>query len=78
MDKYDSSHYDNVKYKKSFGCIKKKLHWNTQPTRNQFLNVPDTNAGDNYIATAKYNLVNFIPLNLYEPLLVIKYSQLNN
>lgn len=44
-----------------------------QPDRHIKLNVPDRELGDNSITTTKYNLGNFLPVNLYE-----QFSKLAN
>lgn len=41
-------------------------NWEDMPARKIVMNVSDPEVGDNKIETAKYNLLTFVPHNLYE------------
>jgi hypothetical protein len=63
----------NSVYVSQLLCWKKKARWEDQPERSIKTNTPDTWIGDNSVATTKYNLINFLPINIYE-----QFSKLAN
>ena len=65
--------YSNLNTKTVLGVFRQRKAWMDQPDRRIRLNVPDLQLGDNSITTTKYNLANFLPVNLYE-----QFSKLAN
>jgi phospholipid-transporting ATPase len=63
----------NSVYVSQLLCWKKKARWEDQPERRIKTNVADTWIGDNSVSTTKYNLINFLPINIYE-----QFSKLAN
>lgn len=60
--------YDNVVWRKSCCCFKKRGPWQEQKNRTVRLSIPDKSIGDNSITTTKYSFGTFVPLVLYEQL----------
>jgi phospholipid-transporting ATPase len=64
--------YQNA-YKKRGICFQTIPPYSEMPNRSIITNVPDREVADNSIKTSKYNLLDFIPLNL-----MVQFSKLPN
>ena len=56
--------YQNA-YKQKGVCFHSPPPYNEMPNRSIITNVPDYDVTDNRINTSKYNIIDFIPLNLW-------------
>ena len=56
-----------------FLCFKKSIEWQEMPDRTILTNKPDLLLIDNHIETSKYNLITFLPKNIFE-----QFSKLAN
>lgn len=47
-------------------CLKRRLRWDQMSEREININQPEISLTSNKISTAKYNLLTFVPKNLFE------------